>query len=149
MVYPLNNLGGIAHGNTVSGDVADYNAACTNDAAVADGHARADSDITAYPAAFAYSYGTAHLPLVAVIGIDRMFCGEDVDTWGYQSLAPYVHAAAVKYDTAKIDENTFICKDKVAVIAVEWRLHIYVVSRVGQQFTCDGCHCGLMILRDV
>ena len=121
LINPLDNLRGIAHGNTVGRDVPDDDGTGTDDAAVTDGDARTDGDIATYPAAFADSYGTAHLPLVTVIGIERMLCGVDMDSGGYECLTSYIYATSVEDDASEIDKDTFSCKDEIAIVAMEGR----------------------------
>ncbi len=149
LVQPSDDPARIAHGQTVGRNVTDDHRACPYDSSVADGHARADRHVTAYPAALTDSHRAAHLPFVTVISIQRMFRRIDMHTWCNQCLPSDVYSTTVEDDASEVDEYALSGEYQVAVVAMERWFNENVGSRIRQQLTCDFRHCGLMIFGDV
>ena len=127
-VHPFDDAAGIAHRYTIGRDVAGHYASGTDDGAVANGHSGTDGGMAAYPAALANAYGATGFPLVALVSINGMPGGKDVDTGGYQGLAADVHASPVENGATEVDKYAFAGKDEVSVVAIERWLNIDIGS---------------------
>ncbi len=129
-------LAGIAKGNRIRGNVPSYHGTRSNDAVVADGHARENRDVCAYPDVVSdVDRQGPFQPLVALFGVDGVGGRREAAVWCDKDMVAEGDLCRIQDDAVVVDVEGVPCGNVVSIVADEGLLDDGVLAQLAENFS--------------
>ena len=127
---------GISEGYGVCRNVPSHHGTRSNDAVVADGHARENRDVCAYPDVVSdVDRQGPFQPLVALFGVDGVGGRRETAVGRDKDMVAKIHLGRIQDDAVVVDVEGVPCGNVVSVVADEGLLDDGVLAQLAENFS--------------